>query len=373
MSSSSSSGAVDRDAIVAGAVRLRHVDAASIVDRSSPSLAAGMSDAEVAAHIGSLLDFNIEVWLPLLGDCTFATEFVPLSVDDARQLRDACAANDATGVGALAERLAPALARQMADNGDRGAFVKLSSRSAKDAPGASRALDAAFHARCPPDASENARLRLLFEIATDFMRMRSAPQVVAALVASERVLQDMNVALQRLDRFHENIVVRRWTDIAVDMEFRGFVHCGRLCALSQYNHVFHSERVVALRDSILRLIVDAFERTIRARLAPKFDSYVVDFALTGGRFAFDAAAAADAERVWVIELNPFASSTDGALFSWRNDSAVLLGGDGTAPIEFRVRTEYEPSVRAQLEMRWRELLVKPRHQVSAGGGASVAN
>jgi hypothetical protein len=347
-------------------VCLRRVDAASIVDRSAPNLVADMSDAEVSAHIGSLLDFNIEAWLPLLGEWTFPTAFVPLTIDDAIVLRDACQTNDsaAPGLASLIDRLAPTLASMMLDNGDRGAFVKLSSRSAKDAPGMSRTLDRTFAERCPPDASENARLRLLFEIATDFMRMRSATQVVSALVCSERVLQDLNVALQRLDRFHENVVVRRWIDIAVDMEFRGFVHRGRLRALSQYNHVFHSERVVALRDEILHLIVTAFDTHIRARLAARFESYVVDFALTGGRFAFDAAAAAADERVWVIELNPFASSTDGALFSWRNDSAVLLGTDDAVPIEFRVRQQYDTSVRAQLEIRWRELLVgKGKHQI----------
>jgi hypothetical protein len=169
---------------------------------------------------------------------------------------------------------------------------------------------------------------------------------------------------QRLDRFHENVVVRRWIDIAVDMEFRGFVHRGRLRALSQYNHVFHSERVVALRDEILQSDCHRVRHAHQSATCARFESYVIDFALTGGRFAFDAAAAAAAERVWVIELNPFASSTDGALFSWRNDSAVLLGTDDAVPIEFRVRQQYDTSVRAQLEIRWRELLVgKGKHQI----------
>lgn len=63
------------------------------------------------------------------------------------------------------------------------------------------------------------------------------------------------------------------------------------------------------------------------------------------------------ERVYVIELNPYMSSTDGALFSWRHDGNVLTQGREDGTVEFRVRDKYENSVRAQLEHRWRALLV----------------
>lgn len=353
-------------------VKLRRVDANAIVDRSAPNLnsAASSSSSDIS------LDFNIEHWLPLLGDCTFATEFVPLTVDDARLLRDACerfakqhkssSATDDHRLAAFADRLAPTLARMMADNADRGAFVKLSSRSAKDAPGLANSLDLRFRERCAAlaldnsdddNSAMNSRLQLLFEIATDFMRMRTPQQIVDAFVCSDRVLQDMIVALERLDRFHENVVVRRWVDIAVDMEFRGFVHGGKLTALSQYFHLVFSQRLVTLKHEILQMIVSALETHIHSRLSGRFSSYVIDFALTGGRFAFDANAATEPERVWVIELNPFDNCTDGALFSWRND-ATILRGDGSNGVEFRVRNAYEPAVISQLEMRWRELLTK---------------
>lgn len=351
-------------------VRLRRVDATAIVDRSAPNLSviASSSSSDVS------LDFNIEHWLPLLGDWTFATEFVSITVDDARMLRDACerfvkskAADsaDAARLAAFADRLAPTLARMMADNGDRGAFVKLSSRSAKDAPGLASTLAVRVRQRCAALSHndddgdcENSRLRLLFEIATDFMRMRTPQQIVDAFVCSDRVLQDMTVALERLDRFNENVVVRRWVDIAVDMEFRGFVHRGKLTALAQYFHLVFSRRLVTLKSEILQLIVSAFETHIHSRLSARFSSYVIDFALTGGRFAFDATAAAEPERVWVIELNPFDNCTDGALFSWRDDAAVLRG-DAANGVEFRLRSAHEPAVISQLEMRWRELLTEP--------------
>lgn len=69
--------------------------------------------------------------------------------------------------------------------------------------------------------------------------MKTPKQAIDSFVCSERILQDMNVALDRLDRFDENVIVRRWVMLDVDMEFRGFVCNGKLTALSQYNHVFY--------------------------------------------------------------------------------------------------------------------------------------
>lgn len=59
----------------------------------------------------------------------------------------------------------------------------------------------------------------------------------------------------------------------------------------------------------------------------------------------------------MIELNPFMTSTDGALFSWRHDGETLKKGRDDGTVEFRVRDKYESSIRAQLEHRWRSLLV----------------
>ena len=97
-------------------IALKHVAPSDIRDKSAPNFE-HLSDADVHAHIGNLLDYNIENWYGLLGDWTFETEFVPISVAEAEALRDGCEARlrDRSSVrgavlDALAQRLEPVLA-----------------------------------------------------------------------------------------------------------------------------------------------------------------------------------------------------------------------------------------------------------------------
>ena len=62
--------------------------------------------------------------------------------------------------------------------------------------------------------------------------------------------------------------MRKWHNIAVDMEFRGFVKDNKLCALSQYNHMFVSPRVVERKAYILSLITSFYNEKVRT-----FNSY----------------------------------------------------------------------------------------------------
>lgn len=133
------------------------------------------------------------------------------------------------------------------------------------------------------------------------------------------------------------------------MEFRGFYANGNLNALSQYNHLCHYPQVVKFRNELGSLIFDFFNSQIKHLLAPKFDQYVIDFAIVGdreenGKFAFD--------RIFVIELNPFLFSTDGALFSWGRERPLLEHG----PFEFRVLEKPITAVKTKLSHDWRDVL-----------------
>lgn len=122
-----------------------------------------------------------------------------------------------------------------------------------------------------------------------------------------------------IDEFPIHVVLRKWEPLLdPEFEFRGFVHNKQLTALSQYNHYAYFPEIVERKEELQEAITSYWEASVRAKVeAP---SYVVDFAvLTDGR-------------VCVVELNPFAKTTGGALFSWKGDEAVLHNG----PFEFRV-------------------------------------
>lgn len=154
-------------------------------------------------------------------------------------------------------------------------------------------------------------------------------------------------------------------------EFRGFVKNGRLNAVSQYNHLFHSDRLLCARERISAALQRYFAERVRPRLGSAFDAsgYVVDFALCGkfDPLAIDVDEEQLMDRIRVIELNPFAPTTDGALFAWHSEGRLLAGEDPSAsPFEFRLRTCAEtsgPGLKAGLMDAWRTLLEQVALQV----------
>mmetsp|Transcript_41809 Transcript_41809/g.90702 ORF Transcript_41809/g.90702 Transcript_41809/m.90702 type:complete len:259 (+) Transcript_41809:375-1151(+) len=252
--------------------------------------------------------------------------------------------------------------------GDGGVvFVKTSSRSAKDTPIGESRLKMLFETFVAEDVDpdlqgherDNQRLACLVEAATILMQMSRAEKVVDCFARSARIYQDMTLALDRQDRWNENIVVRTWVNMAVDCEFRGFVYHNQLVAISQYNHMLFSPRLLERREHIRSTLHGWFNSQIRDKLTGLAldDSYIIDFALAGETWTRKRTPSHGPERVWVIELNPFATSTDGALFSWQRDEDILHGrqplSDG--PV-LRLREHWDPDIITGLNSEWRVLL-----------------
>jgi len=131
------------------------------------------------------------------------------------------------------------------------------------------------------------------------------------------------------------------------MEFRGFVYKQKFTALSQYNHQYVSKRLIDNKKVIEDRIISFWEEYIAPSLKnkEKLQSYVVDFALTGDNF----------DKVWVVELNPFLTSTSSNLFSWSTDNKILHNG----PFEFRLREKSSKGVIADMDSDWRSILDIP--------------
>jgi hypothetical protein len=203
-------------------------------------------------------------------------------------------------------------------------------------------------------------------------------------------MQDMLMALDHPDRFVEHLAVRQWVPLEVDLEFRGFVGPnGRLNALSQYNHLAFFPRLLPLREALTAAISSFFDESVGPALSAEYPSgYVVDFGVVfaddnGGTqgSVVDTAAAATTDdddddcelardgggatttttpcelvaKVWVIEINPFLSTTDGCLFDWSRDAHLLSGAlqQPETPLELRLTEAPKAGAAAMLHPAWR--------------------
>ena len=59
------------------------------------------------------------------------------------------------------------------------------------------------------------------------------------------------------------------------------------------------------------------------------------------------------KKIWVIEVNPFMETTDGALFSWQHERDIL---QGTSGFVFRITERLRPGAKAILPQSVRKLM-----------------
>jgi hypothetical protein len=174
--------------------------------------------------------------------------------------------------------------------GNNGFFAKTSSRSAKDASIFKRDFLDIYKnelSKFPDRTQENARIIALLTAAFISLRVTCASDILTTFVISERIYQDMLLATEAQnpsdDLFKENIVLRSFIPIDIDMEFRGFVFQQRLTCLSQYNYLIYSQRLCQEKEIILEKIISFFNDVVKKKLNQyKSNDYVIDFALTKG-------------------------------------------------------------------------------------------
>ena len=175
---------------------------------------------------------------------------------------------------------------------DGYAFVKTSSRSAKDAPLVQTRFRELYlnelGSYSESERSENVKITCLLKAAFVALRVKSAADVVDMFIRSERIYQDLLLAaVNQVGRYNEHFVVRKFVDIDVDMEFRGFVWNYDLVALSQYNYAICSDRLVAGKDKFGEMILTYYNSVIKPKLIDsKFPANsIIDFAVCdNGRF-----------------------------------------------------------------------------------------
>ena len=112
-------------------------------------------------------------------------------------------------------------------------------------------------------------------------------------------------------------------------------------AISQYNYKYYSPRLVAMKQSIEERLTNYFHHTIKPLLDDSHSHYVIDFALTGENL----------DRMYVIELNPYVTSTHSGLFSWTEDEDLLRNG----PFECRFQEQCDVSFQ-DFPFSWRNVI-----------------
>ncbi|KAH8832705.1 D123-domain-containing protein [Flagelloscypha sp. PMI_526] len=289
----------------------------------------------------SVIQANIENWSEILRDFTPHTLLVPLSQSNARLLQQAYEnlekrpeavsvaakifVSAGVHVGTLNEE-EDALLASLSSSIDsaiaqlsvgQGCFMKLSSRSPKDAAARSGVFERFYREAYYHGLDENSKIRILCEAESSALRFKDAASVIRALILSERVWQDLILAFRHPEDWNLNIVFRSWEPVPIDMEFRTFVSSNRMTCISQYAYQLHS---LALTDpgnlaTTVEIIKTFFEENLRPILAYNgFEDYVLDIGIIPSE-----------RRAILIEMNPFEETTDGALFSWTEERDLIEG------------------------------------------------
>ncbi|OUM52679.1 hypothetical protein BVG19_g1888 [[Candida] boidinii] len=125
------------------------------------------------------------------------------------------------------------------------------------------------------------------------------------------------------DDVEYELVLREWHDINPSMEFRCFVKDRELIAISQRDLNYY-EFLADITDQLTDLIDRFFETT----LLPNFDN---------NSFVFDVYVPKSLQKVYLIDVNPYARKTDPLLFTW--NEIITMETDLDFP-EFRLVTKY---------------------------------
>ena len=196
--------------------------------------------------------FRVEVWYPPLRDDTFETDFVEMSIEEANAICSAAEhgkflrqlvqfAENKEEVARAKETLSKSSATTEVENAliaglrarldsviqrfaPDGAFVKLSTRSPKDAALESHALRCQVIRELVPVAGpkttdvefERLAVNSFIRASVQTLRVTSGEQAISLLVSSQRVQQDITrLRLAQDGKFHISMAVRRWNSSVV--------------------------------------------------------------------------------------------------------------------------------------------------------------
>jgi len=185
----------------------------------------------------------------------------------------------------------------------------------------------------------------LFQSHLEALKMTSGKQALDLLLRSQRIYEDLKLGIKKYEQdiknkettFDIQIIVRQWVTVPISGEFRGFVYAKELTALSQYFDSCYFPELIKNESKILSRIQEFFTKI---KKSIPLSNYIIDFALTS-------------ENIYIIELNPFAPTTDACLFTWTQDEDIL---HGKAPFNYRYVQEPKKHLKKLVFPVWQPFL-----------------
>jgi len=306
----------------------------------------------------------MEKYYDLIVEFTFPSVFRSLSREGAAAIVKAHAHGAADSSDAELNKIASDIDAAKDASGWKSIFIRLSSRSPKDAPLASPAfrdvlkIESANVERFEKDLpayegqETNRKMHALYRASTYAMKATTGQEALNFLVHSKRIQDDLKgYADGTIQDF--NLVVREFRTFDPDLEFRGFIYQGKMTALSQYNEYVYFPLLQSRKQQVLDLILKDFHEKIAPRIPLK--DYVLDFVLcTAKEEDYDSSGDRYSNvQVFVIEVNPLAEFAGTGLFTWEKDKATLLG---KKPFEFRILEKTPPFAAQQIPADWQQFL-----------------
>jgi len=204
-----------------------------------------------------------------------------------------------------------------------GAFIRFSARSPKDSATERGRMNLFLKETlkdiAADDSSNETGLPAVYRAFIKALKVRSGKEAMEVILVSVRILEDLQMAMVFPELWDVCVIIREWTDIPIEMEFRGFVHNKKFTALSQYYYDCFFLKLKQNKDAIASQILEFWEN-MKEKIP--YNSYNVDFVILESG-------------VKIIEFNPFDESTDGALFHWKLHKHLLEEG----PFTFKIINE----------------------------------
>lgn len=144
---------------------------------------------------------------------------------------------------------------------------------------------------------------------TNDLKCVSPSDIYVLLKASSYISHDLTEAFDScvdnekdMPEIEYELVLRKWYDINPSLEFRCFVKDNELIGITQRDMNYY-EFLEPKKQKIRRTISNFFEQHLK-------------YTFPDPCFVFDVNVPRSFDRVWLIDINPFASKTDSLLFGW---------------------------------------------------------